>query len=102
VAIKYGCKWEDWCSNSVQGSYGVCLWKTIRKGWNHFSQFVSFKVGDGASLKFWMDPWCGEGSLREKYPKLYWIMINTYASVNDLLVLDGTSFHWEVHFIRSV
>jgi hypothetical protein len=29
------------------------------KGWEGFNWFISFKVGDGSSLKFWHDSWCG-------------------------------------------
>ncbi len=46
-------------------------WKTIRNGWDRFSQFVCYKVGDGSSIKFWINPWCGETSLRVRFPELY-------------------------------
>lgn len=26
---KYGSMWGSWCSNSVQGPYEFCLWKSI-------------------------------------------------------------------------
>lgn len=42
-----GCR----CSDSEQGPYGVCLWKSIRKGWDIFHHCVSFKVGN-SSIKF--------------------------------------------------
>ena len=48
-----------WCSNGVQGTYSVCLWKNIRKGLDSFHSLVAFKVGDGANIKFWFDTWCG-------------------------------------------
>lgn len=35
---------QGWCPNLVQGPYGVCLWKSIRKGWDVFCGCVSFKV----------------------------------------------------------
>jgi hypothetical protein len=68
IVINYGCQWGDWCSHSVPGPYGVSLWKTISKGWDRFSQFVSYKVGDGSSIKFWTDRWCGETFLRVMFP----------------------------------
>lgn len=45
VLLQFGSLWEGWCSNGVQGTYGVCLWKNIRKGWDTFHHFVAFKVG---------------------------------------------------------
>ena len=36
IDTKCGSLWGGWCSNSVQGPYGFCLWKSIRKGWEKF------------------------------------------------------------------
>jgi hypothetical protein len=33
----------------------VGLWKNIKKGWDTFSGFVRFEVGDGVMTKFWYD-----------------------------------------------
>ena len=61
VDAKYGSMlgWGCWCSNGVQGTYGICLRKNIRKGMDNFHSLVAFKVGDGANIKFWFDTWCG-------------------------------------------
>lgn len=34
-----------WCSNSVQGPYGVCLWKSINKGWTLFVDLLALRWG---------------------------------------------------------
>jgi hypothetical protein len=49
-------------------------------------------------LRFWLDTWCGETSLRDQFPKLYRIVSHPDASVQDLLSYDGTRFHWDVNF----
>jgi hypothetical protein len=36
-----------WCSKEVSGSFGVGVWKHIRKGWEKFRNFVRFEVGNG-------------------------------------------------------
>jgi hypothetical protein len=36
----------------VYGSYGVRVWKNIRRGWGEFSIFVRFEVGDGSRIRF--------------------------------------------------
>jgi hypothetical protein len=82
--------------------YGLSLWKIIRKVWGHFSQLISFKVGDGSSLKFWLDSWCGEISLRDQFPELHRIASHPDALVQDLLTFDGTNFHWAVSFLLAV
>lgn len=68
VEVKYGSMWGGWCSNPIQGPYGMSLWKTIRKGWNRFTRWVNFRVGDGSYLMFWQDQWCCGTLLRESFP----------------------------------
>ena len=29
IVMKYGCMWGGWCTRSVNGPYGVGLWKNI-------------------------------------------------------------------------
>jgi hypothetical protein len=38
---------------------------------NDFFDRVSFKVGDGTSVRFWEDIWLGDTSLANQYPSLY-------------------------------
>uniref|UniRef100_A0A2N9FEZ8 Reverse transcriptase domain-containing protein n=1 Tax=Fagus sylvatica TaxID=28930 RepID=A0A2N9FEZ8_FAGSY len=71
VDLKYGGLWGGWCSNSVLDPYGKSLWKHIRKGWPTFAKNVSFKVGDGTHIKFWQHQWCGETTLKSRFPELY-------------------------------
>lgn len=72
---KYGSMWGrgGWCLNRVQGPYRVCLWKSIRKGWDSFHRNISFKVGDDSSSKFWHDPWCNGPPLKEIFPETHGI-----------------------------
>ena len=37
IEVKYGCEWEGWGTNIVPSPYGVCLWKTNRRGWPSLS-----------------------------------------------------------------
>ena len=54
-----------------QGAYGVSLWKYIQREWDKFSWYIKYKVGDGNGIKFWLDIWCGETTLKESFPDLY-------------------------------
>uniref|UniRef100_A0A2N9J9F5 Reverse transcriptase domain-containing protein n=1 Tax=Fagus sylvatica TaxID=28930 RepID=A0A2N9J9F5_FAGSY len=102
VELKYGGLWGGWCSNSVHGTYGKSLWKHIRKGWPTFAKNVYFKVGDGAHIKFWQHQWCGETTLKSRFPELYQLVSNPEASVQELASFIGSSFHWNVSFTRSI
>lgn len=59
-------------------------------------------MGDGSSVRFWHDLWCGELPLKEISPELYAISRNRDASVIELLSFLGDSYHWNVNFNRLV
>jgi hypothetical protein len=53
VDFEFGSLWGGWCSNESASSYGVGVWKNIRRGWGSFSNHTTFDVGDGVNVKFW-------------------------------------------------
>jgi hypothetical protein len=102
VESKYGGMWGGWCTNPGQGPYGLSLWKYIRRIWPKFVDSTYFKVGNGAHLKFWHHQWCGETSLKGRFPELFRIASLPEASVKDLALFEGSNFSWNVSFTRSV
>jgi len=52
VATNYGEAGFGCFPSTPYGSYGYSLWRYISKGWEKFSPFFSFKVGDGSSDVF--------------------------------------------------
>ena len=42
---------------------GSQFWKSLVKVRPVFQSFVKFGVGDGSSIRFWLDWWCGESPL---------------------------------------
>jgi hypothetical protein len=64
VDIKYGSMRGGWCSKEVGGSFGVGVWKYIRRGWDSFAAHVRYKVGDGSLILFWHDVWCEDLPLK--------------------------------------
>jgi hypothetical protein len=102
VASKYGSQWGGWCSNQGRAPHGVSLWKQIRAGWNGFSPFITFKVGDGSRIKFWHDSWCGTQSLRDSFTALFRLARNQEATVADHLHIHGNTHSWDIEFSCSV
>jgi hypothetical protein len=102
IDSKYGGQGRDWCSNRVRATHGVSLWKHIRAGWDVFSNHVSYKLGDGSRIRFWHDTWCGEFPLKQQYPVLYLLTRAPEARVADFCSLQGSSYAWDISFIRAV
>uniref|UniRef100_A0A2N9GEX2 Reverse transcriptase domain-containing protein n=1 Tax=Fagus sylvatica TaxID=28930 RepID=A0A2N9GEX2_FAGSY len=84
------------------GSHGVGLWKFIRAGWDTFSRFVKFKVGDGSRIRLWDDVWCIDVPLKEAFPGLYCLACIKDATVADSILFRGEDAHWEVNFTWTV
>ena len=78
------------------------MWKHIRKGWDKFSQFIKFEVGDGSTIKFWADFWCGTGPLKQTYPELFRLAWNKDAFIGDYMEHRNGSFHWQLQLTRSL
>ena len=102
IEVKYGCVWGDWCTRSLNGPYGVGLWKNISRGWPSFSRHLLYNIGDGSRVKFWQDRWCGETSLAVSYPDLLRFCRNKKVSVAELMKSTNSVLFWDVSFFRGV
>jgi hypothetical protein len=65
-------------------------------------KFIPFKIGDGATIKFWSAIWCGDRSLKEAYPKFFLIAHINDALVADHLQFQNDSIHWDLDFTHPV
>jgi hypothetical protein len=79
----------------------VSLWRNVRNGWGSFSNFLSYKVGDGSHISFCHDIWCGIEPLKHSFSDLYSIARNKEASVANYLDLSNSFIHWNPSFIRA-
>ena len=102
VDCKYGSQRGGWCSNWICEPYGVSLWKHIRVGWDCFSKYLTFKVRDGTRIKFWDNIWCGNCSLRQRFPDLFRLARVLGAMVVDNLRFQGSNILWDVEFSRPI
>ena len=102
IELKYGCLWGEWCSRSVNGPYGVALWKNISQDWPSFSHHILYDIGDGSRVKFWQDHWCGETLLVVSYPNLFRFCRNKEAGVAELMKSPNGFLFWDVSFFRGV
>jgi hypothetical protein len=85
VKVKYGSMWVGWCFNEIFGSYGVGVWKHIRRGCGMFFRFVRFEVGDRDKVRFWHDVWCGNQTLKATFLVLFNITHSKETLMADIL-----------------
>jgi hypothetical protein len=52
IEVKFESRRGRWCSKEVLGTFGVGVWKHIRRGWDKFHNFVHFEVGVGSHVSF--------------------------------------------------
>lgn len=53
---------------------GVWMWRKINIGRQRFHECISWRVERGISIMFRMDPWVGDGILRDQFLKIYAIV----------------------------
>jgi hypothetical protein len=64
-----------WCSNDVNGSHRVGLWKNIRKGCVAFFIYTRFEVVDGSRIRFLYDVRCEDQAFKVVFLKLFSIAV---------------------------
>ena len=79
-------------------AYDVSLWRFIRSGWLNFSNLLWYDVGDGIRVKFWKHVRCGDCSLKEAFPELYYLSKARDSSVAEIMCWSGGRIHWNFHF----
>ena len=100
IVTKYGYEIGSWSLGTVNGPYGMFLWKHIRQGWDRFSPHIKFVLGCGSRIHFWLDIWWREDTLSRAFPLLFRIAQSSEARVADYLCWQNGVPHWDVHFTR--
>ena len=71
IVGKFGEEEGGWTTREVRESYGMGLWKDIRKGWEEFFLKTSIRIGNGRRTRFWWDIWVGDSKLKDLFPLLF-------------------------------
>ncbi|RVW34900.1 putative ribonuclease H protein [Vitis vinifera] len=67
----YGTHSNGWDANTIVRWSHRCPWKAIAQGFQDFSKYTRFIVGDGERIRFWEDLWWGDQTLKDQYPRLF-------------------------------
>ncbi|XP_070005716.1 uncharacterized protein [Nicotiana sylvestris] len=91
VKAKYG-HLDNWSTRTTRAPHGVGPWKHIDSLKEVFQQEVSFKVGNGAHVKFWKDKWLGNFTIQETFPTLFHLATDP----NSTVAQNRSNNTWEV------
>ena len=75
---------RGWTTREVRDSYGLSLWKDIRKGWEKFILRTNIRIRNGRRTRYWWDSWVGEYKLKDVYPTHFRLSSHKNATVADL------------------
>ena len=64
ISKKYGKGQGGWSTKVCRRTHGCDLRRSINEGWESFSKHLSFVAGDGTRIRFWLDRWIGDNTLR--------------------------------------
>ena len=81
IKLKYGLEEGGWCSAEPKGSFGVSIWKDIRREAHQLKQDCQLVLGDGDRFRFWEDEWSVENLLYASFPTLYVVAASKGAKV---------------------
>jgi hypothetical protein len=74
----------------------------MRKNWGAFSNYISYKVGDGFRIHFWHDIWCGYSALKYSFPERFSLARNKKTLVSEYMDHNSPHTLWNLNFIRDV
>ena len=101
ICAKYGEEEGGWRSCVVRGSFGVGLWKAIRRVWDVIGDNMVYSVGNGRRVRFWKDKWCGDNPLCTSFSSLFAIPLAKEAWVEDVWSHSGGGV-WAPRFSRRL
>lgn len=70
----------------------------VWKGWDRFSRFSHYDVGDGTGISFWQ----GVDAMMDRHPPLYLIASDHNSTVANYMEVRHGHFYWNPLFICVV
>ena len=85
---------------SVVGTYGLFspFWKAILKNKGIVEVSTDWQVGNGHSIRFWLDRWIGNCALHNVYPNLFNIAYDKEILVSQVFTSNGL----QINFCRQL
>lgn len=89
-------------SKGVSKPHGMSLWKNISGGCHKFYDCVTWKMGNGACIRFWKDLWVGDIKLMHRFPTICAIAHDKDIHVDKAYLGSDEGRDWEVQVCRNL
>ncbi|KAG5631293.1 hypothetical protein H5410_003010 [Solanum commersonii] len=70
IVAKHGSN-TQWCTKQFTLPYRTGLQKAINTLWDAFLKQTHFEAGNGNYIRFWLDKWTGDYTLKEAFPNIF-------------------------------
>ncbi|RVW60989.1 putative ribonuclease H protein [Vitis vinifera] len=97
----YGTHSNGWDANTIVRWSHRCPWKAIAQGFQDFSKYTRFIVGDGERIRFWEDLWWGDQILKDQYPRLFRVVMDKNIPISSIFGSSRPS-SWNFNFRRNL
>ena len=100
IKLKYGLEEGGWFLVEPKGSFGVSLWKDIRREAHQLKQDCKLILGDEDHIRFWEDKWCVENLPCASFTTLYAIVASKGVKVGKVWKTTEDGGGWNMRFIK--
>ena len=99
IKVKYGQEGLDWRPKKAMGAVGVGVWKEIWKESEWCWDNMTFKVGKGNTIRFWIDVWCSKSALSLCFPHLFGMAVQKNSTIEEMWNQNSGQGNWNLNFL---
>nr|XP_043633283.1 uncharacterized protein LOC122604455 [Erigeron canadensis] len=97
----WGCLPIDNQSSGVWRKIVRCI-ESIEYNNMGIHQLLNGVCGDGADIRFWLDIWEGDSSLKDGFPRLFRLKKDKKCSIKNRLRMTDSGFDWSWNWSRGI
>lgn len=98
IRSKFGLSLDDWSSTRFHPSSLRSPWKGISSIFSLFLPHFHHTLGDGSTIRFWLDKWVANLSLSSLFPRIFNLTTNKIGPV--AIFVSNSS--WNLHLGRNL
>ncbi|OVA08022.1 hypothetical protein BVC80_1439g10 [Macleaya cordata] len=91
---KYREERGGWEATHPKTPYGTSVWRGISNLSGEFRSHCILKLGDGKDICFWLDVWCSDIPLKDRFQSLFRFVADASFKVEGLWKQEGDEGSW--------